>query len=99
MESRRIGADGKTRQEPIRLHSYEAELEDDEGPGVELGVPASMYPPWNVYVTGTVNIDESTYMFSPKVLDRANVIEFNEVHLDGNSKETLAAYGSGFLET
>lgn len=90
MESRRIGADGKTRQEPIRLHSYEAELEDDEGPGVELGVPASMYLPWNVYVTGTVNIDESTYMFSPKVLDRANVIEFNEVYLDGNSEETLA---------
>ena len=27
-------------------------------------------------VTGTVNIDETTYMFSPKVLDRANVIEF-----------------------
>ncbi len=27
-------------------------------------------------MTGTVNIDETTYMFSPKVLDRANVIEF-----------------------
>jgi len=25
---------------------------------------------------GTVNIDETTYMFSPKVLDRANTIEF-----------------------
>jgi len=27
-------------------------------------------------VIGTVNIDETTYMFSPKVLDRAGVIEF-----------------------
>lgn len=32
--------------------------------------------PDNLFVTGTVNIDETTYMFSPKVLDRANVIEF-----------------------
>ena len=32
--------------------------------------------PDNLFITGTVNIDETTYMFSPKVLDRANVIEF-----------------------
>lgn len=30
----------------------------------------------NLFIIGTVNIDETTYMFSPKVLDRANVIEF-----------------------
>jgi hypothetical protein len=30
-----------------------------------------------------VNVDETTYMFSPKVLDRANVIEFNEVDPEG----------------
>ena len=28
-------------------------------------------------IIGTVNVDETTYMFSPKVLDRANVIEMN----------------------
>lgn len=32
--------------------------------------------PSNLFVIGTVNIDETTYMFSPKVLDRANVVEF-----------------------
>jgi hypothetical protein len=32
--------------------------------------------PQNVFVIGTVNIDETTYMFSPKVLDRANTFEF-----------------------
>lgn len=32
--------------------------------------------PENLFIIGTVNIDETTYMFSPKVLDRANVIEF-----------------------
>lgn len=32
--------------------------------------------PDNLFIIGTVNVDETTYMFSPKVLDRANVIEF-----------------------
>ncbi|MEA3510545.1 MAG: EVE domain-containing protein, partial [Actinomycetota bacterium] len=32
--------------------------------------------PSNLFVAGTVNIDETTYMFSPKVLDRANTLEF-----------------------
>lgn len=31
----------------------------------------------NIFFIGTVNIDETTYMFSPKVLDRAFVIEKN----------------------
>lgn len=32
--------------------------------------------PRNLVVIGTVNVDETTYMFSPKVLDRANTFEF-----------------------
>ena len=32
--------------------------------------------PENVIIIGTVNVDETTYMFSPKVLDRANTFEF-----------------------
>lgn len=32
--------------------------------------------PDNLLIVGTVNVDETTYMFSPKVLDRANTIEF-----------------------
>ena len=39
-------------------------------------VPQAIRLPKNLFVIGTVNIDETTYMFSPKVLDRANVIEF-----------------------
>ena len=39
-------------------------------------VPHRIEYPKNLFVIGTVNIDETTYMFSPKVLDRANVIEF-----------------------
>ncbi|WP_037985596.1 McrB family protein [Thalassobacillus devorans] len=37
--------------------------------------------PDNVYIIGTVNMDETTHPFSSKVLDRANTMEFNEVDL------------------
>jgi len=43
---------------------------------VNNGVPSKLVLPSNLFVIGTVNIDETTYMFSPKVLDRANTIEF-----------------------
>jgi hypothetical protein len=39
-------------------------------------VPSAIEFPTNLFVIGTVNVDETTYMFSPKVLDRANVLEF-----------------------
>jgi len=42
----------------------------------DIEVPNKISWPQNLFVIGTVNIDETTYMFSPKVLDRANTIEF-----------------------
>jgi MoxR-like ATPase len=38
--------------------------------------PTRLPLPRNLFVVGTVNIDETTYMFSPKVLDRASTFEF-----------------------
>lgn len=43
---------------------------------VENEVPSKLNVPPNLFIIGTVNIDETTNMFSPKVLDRANTIEF-----------------------
>ncbi|MBL7471358.1 McrB family protein [Robertkochia sediminum] len=43
---------------------------------VNNGVPSAIKLPPNLFLIGTVNIDETTNMFSPKVLDRANTIEF-----------------------
>ncbi len=40
------------------------------------GQPTRIPLPSNLFVIGTVNADETTYPFSPKVLDRANSIEF-----------------------
>jgi hypothetical protein len=44
--------------------------------GESIGVPD------NFYILGTVNMDETTFPFSKKVLDRANTIEFNRVELN-----------------
>jgi len=62
-------ADGWTR-EPLRL----AYPDDAEGnlPPRELKLPP------NLYVVGTVNVDETTHAFSPKVLDRAFTLELTE---------------------
>lgn len=73
MESR---TSANPKGESFHLHSAKAA----KTPG-GMDVPPSHYVPQNVFFTGTVNVDESTYMFSPKVLDRANVIEFNDVNL------------------
>ena len=48
----------------------------DEG-GKRLTIPQ------NLFVVGTVNMDETTFSFSRKVLDRAMTIEMNEVDLHG----------------
>jgi hypothetical protein len=38
--------------------------------------------PPNLFVVGTVNVDETTYLFSPKVLDRAFTFEFRTATSD-----------------
>ena len=43
--------------------------------------PHGLGLPENLYVIGTVNMDETTHPFSRKVLDRANTIEFSDIHL------------------
>lgn len=50
-------------------------LHPDSGVWAGCKVPAQIALPPNLFIVGTVNVDETTYMFSPKVLDRANVIE------------------------
>ena len=59
----------------LALHGEAGSLALGDGAGA-LGVPAKLALPENLFIVGTVNVDETTYMFSPKVLDRANVLEF-----------------------
>ena len=49
--------------------------------------------PQNLIVVGTVNMDETTFSFSRKVLDRAMTIEMNEVNLKGGLTERYEHIG------
>ena len=49
-------------------------------------VPPFIPWPKNLYIFGTVNMDETTHAFSDKVLDRAFTIEFWDVDLDEYAK-------------
>jgi 5-methylcytosine-specific restriction enzyme B len=64
------------------------------GQWVLRDVEAQRIPlPRNLFVVGTVNVDETTYMFSPKVLDRAFTFEFRVTadELDAELQRPIAA--------
>ena len=91
---------------PLSLHGVAAGLQaGGVGGAGGVEVPSSVALPDNLFIIGTVNVDETTYMFSPKVLDRANVIEFRataaqmDAFLDdpaGIDLDGLASQGVGF---
>lgn len=56
----------------LNLHSYLRRMIS----GI-LNIPSTLEFPSNVRIIGSVNIDETTYYLSPKVLDRAHVIRFD----------------------
>lgn len=57
--------------------------------------------PQNLFVVGTVNMDETTFSFSRKVLDRAMTIEMNEVDLneglDENEDDEFGYIGNSII--
>ncbi|MCD6524098.1 MAG: AAA family ATPase [Thermococcus sp.] len=73
--------DGFTK-ESIKLH-------DNEEVEIFQGIPKELKLPPNLYIIGTVNMDETTYSFSPKVLDRAFVVEFHDVELEEYPPERI----------
>jgi MoxR-like ATPase len=79
MES--VGDDSDDTSGMLHLHDDQS-IEEGESETAEA-VPRRVRIPTNLFVVGTVNVDESTYMFSPKVLDRAFTVEFNGVDLEG----------------
>ena len=63
-----------------------------------------LHIPDNIYIIGTVNMDDTTFQLSRKVLDRANTIEFSDVDLDNlffeNNEEIEALnISNDFLKT
>ncbi len=55
--------------------------------------------PPNLIVVGTVNMDETTFSFSRKVLDRAMTIEMNEVNLWGGLNDRYESIEQQSVET
>ncbi|HLV81591.1 MAG TPA: AAA family ATPase [Chthonomonadaceae bacterium] len=67
-----------------KVEHYLAEiLSAMETPNRELLLPngQAVRLPANLFVTGTLNVDEATHSLSRKVLDRANMISLQEVRL------------------
>lgn len=65
--------------QPLQLHSNSVPLEGSSGGEIRAEVPL---PP-NLYITGTINVDETTNPLSDKVLDRAIYIDMSQVELEG----------------
>ena len=77
METARRTPDGAWTTDPIELARGR-----DSMPADDLGdIPRQLPIPPNFFVAGTVNMDETTYAFSPKVLDRANTVAFDRIDL------------------
>jgi 5-methylcytosine-specific restriction enzyme B len=65
--------------EALQLHDHGVPLEGSTG----TSIPAELSLPPNLYISGTINIDETTNPVSDKVLDRAVVIDMSAVDLAG----------------
>lgn len=106
VESRKADTDGNITTDPILKKSKEqwyfdftASLTNDEATRIRFNTDGICLPQ-NLIVIGTVNMDETTFSFSRKVLDRAMTIEMNEVDLNGgltHRYEQIGKLGSAEL--
>ncbi|MGC3529346.1 McrB family protein [Pseudomonas aeruginosa] len=63
----------------LQLHSNGVPLEGTTGASVRAEIPL----PSNLFIIGTINVDETTNPVSDKVLDRASVIDMSTVDVSG----------------
>ncbi|MFD4122124.1 McrB family protein [Alcaligenes faecalis] len=63
----------------LQLHSNSVPLEGTTGTSVRAEIPL----PSNLFIIGTINVDETTNPVSDKVLDRASVIDMSVVDVPG----------------
>ena len=89
VESRKSGENGAVTTDPILkkedaqwYFNLTAALTSDEDVRNRFNRDGICIPQ-NLIVVGTVNMDETTFSFSRKVLDRAMTIEMNDVNLHG----------------
>lgn len=99
-ESRRAGPDGTIIQQEVSLHRASGEVTatvlDIFGTDKDVAIPKTLALPVNLIVTGTVNMDDTTNGFSPKVLDRSMVIEFDQVDLNSLRSDAPVISADGY---
>lgn len=66
-------------QSRLQLHSNSVPLEGTTGASIRAELPL----PANLFIVGTINVDETTNPVSDKVLDRASVIDMSTVDVLG----------------
>ena len=99
VESRKCNENGVITTDPILKKStdkwYQPLLEELTGtPDLQTQfLKDGIAIPQNLIVVGTVNMDETTFSFSRKVLDRAMTIEMNEVNLYGGLENRYEQIG------
>jgi 5-methylcytosine-specific restriction protein B len=64
---------------PLQLHTNATPLLGDNGDTI----PNQLFLPPNLFITGTVNVDETTHPISDKVLDRAVTLDMSAVDVGG----------------
>ena len=99
VESRKADGNGKVVTDAILEKSDEGwyyplivQLTQDENIKSQF-LTEGIRIPQNLIVVGTVNMDETTFSFSRKVLDRAMTIEMNEVDLKGGLEHRYEQIG------
>lgn len=80
METRRRQPNGSVTTEPLPLE-LPLSVQKDSKKRDRWAALQDLVLPWNLFIIGTVNVDETTHPFSKKVLDRAHSIDFSEVDL------------------
>ncbi|WP_051620840.1 McrB family protein [Paenibacillus sp. UNC451MF] len=75
-------------KQPVQLHTEEHVTD----------VPQVLHIPNNLYVIGTINVDETTHSISDKVLDRAFVMTLTDVDLDSFWNGTNPKYKSALAQ-
>ena len=63
---------------PLRLHTKQGSVDSDWG----VSIPPTVPWPQNLFIIGTINVDETTHAISDKVLDRAVLIDMSHTDFE-----------------
>lgn len=96
-QDRRIVTDPLLAPEEIGRNLADKQTQPEQNLGATAEEPiqySQVSLPDNLFIIGTVNMDETTHAFSRKVLDRAFTLEFSEVNLAYRKPQSQTKHSS-----